>query len=126
MAVQRPGGRRGGRGDRIRGRGAMSGHSERRGEPARRASDEWRGWRAGWPFEATGVSAPERVNVHGVFTLVVHLVLKRKAVCAAVTAAVQSVWSDLLPQANKELVESGLSGEPVRKSRLAGQPGVTE
>jgi len=30
------------------------------------------------------------------------------------------------PQANEELVESGLSGEPVRKSRLAGQPGVTE
>jgi len=29
-------------------------------EPARRASDEWRGWRDGWPFEATGVSAPER------------------------------------------------------------------
>jgi len=103
----------------------MSGHSERRGEPARRASDEWRGWRAGWPFEATGVSAPERVNVHGVFTMVVHLVLERKAVCAAVTAAVLSAWSDL-PQANEELVESGLSGETVRKSRLAGQPGVTE
>ena len=80
-----------GDGDRIRGRGAMSGHSERRGEPARRASDEWRGWRAGWPFEATGVSAPERVDDHVVFILVVHLVLKRKAVCAAVTAAVQSV-----------------------------------
>jgi len=59
------------------------------------------------------------------FNLVVHLVLKRKAVCAAVTAAVQSVWSDLA-QANEELVESGLSGETVRKSRLAGQPGVTE
>ena len=103
----------------------MSGHSERRGEPARRASDEWRGWRAGWPFEATGVSAPERVNVHGVFTLVAHLVLKRKAVCAAVTAAVQSVWSDL-SQVNEELVEFGLSGETVRKSRLAGQPGVIE
>ena len=55
----------------------------------------------------------------------VHRVLKRKAVCAAVTAAVQSVWSDL-SQANEELVESGLSGETVRKSRLAGQPGVTE
>ena len=59
------------------------------------------------------------------FNLVVHLVLERKAVCAAVTAAVQSVWSDL-SQATKELVESGLSGETVRKSRLAGQPGVTE
>ena len=76
-------------------------------------------------FFATGVSAPERVNVHGVFTLVVHLVLKWKAVCADVTAAVQSVWSDLA-QANEELVESGLSGETVRKSRLAGQPGVPE
>ena len=103
----------------------MSGHSERRGEPARRASDEWRGWRDGWPFEATGVSAPERVNVHGVFTLVVHLVLKRKAVCAAVTAAVLSAWSDL-PQVTGEILESGFSGETVRKSRLAGQPGVTE
>ena len=59
------------------------------------------------------------------FTMVVHLVLERKAVCAAVTAAVLSAWSDL-PQANEELVESGLSGETVRKSRLAGQPGVTE
>lgn len=76
-------------------------------------------------FFATGVSAPERVNVHGVFTLAVHLVFERKAVCAAVTAAVQSVWSDL-SQANEELVESGLSGETVRKSRLAGQPGFTE
>ena len=103
----------------------MSGHSERRGEPARRASDEWRGWRDGWPFEATGVSAPERVNVHGVFTLVVHLVLKRKAVCAAVTAAVLSAWSDL-PQVTGEILESGFSGETVRKSRLAGQPGVSE
>ena len=80
-----------GDGDRNRGRGAMSGHSERRGEPARRASDEWRGWRDGWPFEATGVSAPERVKVSVEFNLVVHLGLKRKAVCAAVTAAVQSV-----------------------------------
>ena len=59
------------------------------------------------------------------FTLVVHLVLKRKAVCAAVTAAVQSVWSDL-PQVTEVIMESGLSGETVRKSRLAGQPGVTE
>ena len=55
----------------------------------------------------------------------VHLVLKRKAVCAAVTAAVQSVWSDL-HKVTEELMESGLSGETVRKSRLAGQPGVTE
>ena len=30
------------------------------------------------------------------------------------------------PQAKEELVESGVSGETVRKSRLAGQPGVTE
>ena len=77
-------------------------------------------------FLATGVSAPERVKVSVEFNLVVHLVLKRKAVCAAVTAAVQSVWNDLLPQVNEELVESGLSGETVRKSRLAGQPGGTD
>jgi len=43
-----------------------------------------------------------------------------------VTAAVQFVWSDLLPQVPDEFMESGLSGETVRKSRLAGQPGVTE
>ena len=55
----------------------------------------------------------------------VHLVLKRKAVCAAVTAAVQSVFRDL-PQATEQSLDSGLSGETVRKSRLAGQPGVTE
>ena len=103
----------------------MSGHSERRGEPARRASDEWRGWRAGWPFPRNRRVSPGAVDVHVVFILVVYLVLKRKADCAAVTAAVQSVWSDL-SQANEELVESGLSGETVRKSRLAGQPGVTE
>ena len=56
----------------------------------------------------------------------VHHVLKRKAVCAAVTAAAQSVWSDLLPQVPDEFMESGLSGESVRKSRLAGQPGVSD
>ena len=103
----------------------MSGHSERRGEPARRASDEWRGWRDGWPFLRNRRVSPGAVKVSVEFNLVVHLVLKRKAVCADVTAAVQSVWSDL-SQANEELVESGLSGETVRKSRLAGQPGVTE
>ena len=80
-----------GDGDRIRGRGAMSGHSERRGEPARRASDEWRGWRAGWPFLRTRRVSPGAVKVSVEFNQVVHLVLKRKAVCAAVTAAVQTV-----------------------------------
>ena len=55
----------------------------------------------------------------------VHLVLKLKAVCAAVTAAVQSAWSDL-SQANEELVESGLADVTARKGRLVGQPGVTE
>jgi len=59
------------------------------------------------------------------FNLVVHLVLKLKAVCAAVTAAVQSAWSDL-SQANEELVESGLADVTARKGRLVGQPGVTE
>ena len=69
----------------------MSGHSERRGEPARRASDEWRGWRAGWPFPRNRRVSPGAVKVSVEFNLVVHLVLERKAVCAAVTAAVQSV-----------------------------------
>ena len=76
-------------------------------------------------FFATGVSAPERVNADGVFTLVVHLVFERKAVCAAVTAAVLSAWSDL-PLVTDEIMESGLSGETARKGRLAGQPGVIE
>jgi hypothetical protein len=59
----------------------MSGHSERRGEPARRASDEWRGWRDGWPFEATGVTAPERVNVHGVINLAVPRIRAEGGLC---------------------------------------------
>ena len=80
-----------GDGDRIRGRGAMSGHSERRvNPPVGRPMSGGAGAPVGL-FPATDVSAPERVDVHGVFTLVAHLVLKRKAVCAAVTAAVQSV-----------------------------------
>jgi len=60
-----------------------------------------------------------------VFILVVHLVFERLAVCTAVTAAVQSVCRDLSP-VDEEILETGLSGETVRKSRLAGQPGVTE
>ena len=103
----------------------MSGHSERRvNPPVGRPMSGGTGAPVGL-FFATGVSAPERVNVHGVFTLAVHLVLERKAVCAAVTAAVQSVWSDL-PQVTDVIMESGLSGETARKGRLAGQPGVSD
>ena len=55
----------------------------------------------------------------------VHLVLERKAVCAAVTAAVQSACSDL-PQVIDVILESGLADVTARKGRLVGHPGSRE
>jgi len=38
-------------------------------EPARRASNEWRGWRAGWPFLRNRRVRPGAVKDHGVIIL---------------------------------------------------------